>query len=293
VYDVFINHRGSDVKNTLASHIYYRLKEQGLRVFLDKHELQKGVKVKPQIEEAIQTAPLHIAVLSPRYAESSWCLNELVLMLESRKRILPVFYGVKPSDLRRTRGGDGVYARSLDVLEKKRTWDSQPLYDSNTIKKWRDALSEVADISGFELKACNGDEGELVDKVVQSVKTHFSGVRRLDFSGRSTLQALPDSGLQSLHLGLSGRSTLQALPDSGLQSLHLGLHSLHLGLQSLHLGSCSTLQALPKSIRILSRLKSVYPRWSSTVYPRWRSILKPPLLSLFEKCKRSQTRWGT
>jgi len=135
VYDVFINHRGSDVKNTLASHIYYRLKEQGLRVFLDKHELQKGVKVKPQIEEAIQTAPLHIAVLSPRYAESSWCLNELVLMLESRKRILPVFYGVKPSDLRRTRGGDGVYARSLDVLEKKRTWDSQPLYDSNTIKK--------------------------------------------------------------------------------------------------------------------------------------------------------------
>jgi hypothetical protein len=188
VYDVFLNHRGPDVKTTLASHLYYRLEEHGLRAFFDKQELQKGEKMKPQIEGAIQTASVHIAIFSPNYAQSSWCLNELVQMLESGKRILPVFYGVKPSDLRWTRGGHGVYARSLDVLGKKRTWDSQPLYDSNTIKKWRDALSEVADISGFELKAFNGDEGELVDNIVQSVKTVFrdplvKNLRRLDFSG--------------------------------------------------------------------------------------------------------------
>eukprot|EP00253_Pinus_taeda_P030457 PITA_30457 len=37
------------------------------------------------------------------------------------------------------------------------------------IENWRNALSKAADISGFELEACNGDEGELVDKVVEQV----------------------------------------------------------------------------------------------------------------------------
>jgi hypothetical protein len=40
VYDVFLNHRGPDVKTTLASHLYYRLEEHGLRAFFDKQELR-------------------------------------------------------------------------------------------------------------------------------------------------------------------------------------------------------------------------------------------------------------
>jgi hypothetical protein len=176
VYDVFLNHRGPDVKKTLASHIYRGLDKHGIRVFLDKNELQEGEDITEQIEGAIRTASVHVAIFSPKYAESSWCLKELRLMLESGSTIIPVFYNVKPSDLRWARGGDGVYARSLGVLEKKKTrdCDSQPRYDSDTIGKWRDALSDVADISGFELEACNGDEGELVDKVVEQVLKKFA-----------------------------------------------------------------------------------------------------------------------
>jgi hypothetical protein len=83
VYDVFLNHRGPDVKKTLASHIYLRLKQQGLAVFLDQQELQEGENMTPQIEGAIRTASVHVAIFSPRYAESSWCLKELEQMLES------------------------------------------------------------------------------------------------------------------------------------------------------------------------------------------------------------------
>eukprot|EP00253_Pinus_taeda_P001240 PITA_01240 len=169
VYDVFINHRGPDVKKGLASHIYHRLKEHRLRVFLDQPELEEGENMAPQIEEAIRTASVSVAIFSPRYAESSWCLKELVLMLKSGSTIIPVFYKVEPSDLRWTRGRDRVYAEALGVLEEKITFDSQPRYDPTTIEKWRDALSAVADISGFELKACNDDEGQLVDEVVQKV----------------------------------------------------------------------------------------------------------------------------
>jgi len=168
-FDVFINHRGPDVKKGLASHFYHRLLAHGLKVFLDIEELQGGDNLTPQIEGAIKTASVHIAIFSPRYAESSWCLNELVQMLESGKTILPVFYNVNPSELRWTRGGDGVYAQALRVLEKKRTFESKPRYDPHTLEKWRKALSVVAEISGFELNACNGDEGQLIEKVVQQV----------------------------------------------------------------------------------------------------------------------------
>ena len=123
-FDVFINHRGPDVKKGLASHLHHRLTAHGLRVFLDKEELQVGNKLTPQIEGAIKTASVHVAIFSPLYAESSWCLNELVQILETGSTIIPVFYDVNPSDLWWTRGRDGVYARARKCL--KRSVDTIP-----------------------------------------------------------------------------------------------------------------------------------------------------------------------
>lgn len=82
-YDVFINHRGPDVKKTLASHLYHRLLVHGLQIFLDFEELQEGDNLTSQIEGAIRTTSVHIVIFSTNYAESNWCLNELLLMLES------------------------------------------------------------------------------------------------------------------------------------------------------------------------------------------------------------------
>lgn len=121
-----------------------------------------------QIQDAIKTASAHVAIFSTRYAESNWCMDELHLMVKSGKPIIPVFYHVRPTELRWTRG-KGVYAEALSNLKKKKTHDSQPRYGSATIEKWRNALSTVAEISGLDLEAFNGDEGELIDKVVESV----------------------------------------------------------------------------------------------------------------------------
>jgi hypothetical protein len=195
-YDVFLNHRGPDVKKTFASHLYRQLKANGLRVFLDQEELQKGDELTPQIKGAIRDASVQIAIFSLNYCESPWCLNELLLMLESKEErgstIIPVFYGVKPSEPRWTQGDNGVYARALRIieeklecikpclgmlgwtqgeirvyaralriLEEKKTVDGQTRqnklrYQPETIKKWRDALHDVAEINGFELEADNG-----------------------------------------------------------------------------------------------------------------------------------------
>jgi hypothetical protein len=127
-----------------------------------------------QIEGAIETASVHVVIFSPGYGESKWCLDKLVLMLKSGATILPVFYDVEPAELMCLRGEGRVYAQALHNLEKKSTYDSEtqeekPLYEPNTIENWREALSCVGELRGFELEACDGDEEELVDQIVQRV----------------------------------------------------------------------------------------------------------------------------
>eukprot|EP00253_Pinus_taeda_P032131 PITA_32131 len=191
VFDVFLNHRGPDTKKGLASHIYRGLIVRGLRVFLDQPELRKGKDIPSQIKEAIRTASVHVAIFSPTYAQSRWCLDELALMVESKSTIIPVFHDVDPSELRWPQSGDGVesiirclcpcllggkgrYARDLHMLQKKTTLDphtnkKKPRHDSSTLQKWRKALSDVSNKSGFIINAYNGDEGQLVDAVVEEV----------------------------------------------------------------------------------------------------------------------------
>eukprot|EP00253_Pinus_taeda_P034368 PITA_34368 len=174
-YHVFLNHRGPDVKKTFVSHLYNGLTAHGLQVFLDKEEMQKGEKITDEIDGAIRAASIHLAIFSPNYCQSPWCLNELLLILEMKLKkgstILPIFFHVKPTELRWTEGEKGVYAQSLSWLQEKRTSDSQPRHDSNIIGKWKQALHDVAGISGFELDEApyNGDEGKLLADVVEEV----------------------------------------------------------------------------------------------------------------------------
>lgn len=171
--DVFISHYGEDTKKTLASHLYYLLEAHGYKAFLDVQGMRTGLTVDQQLKEAIRSASCHVAIFSRHYAESKWCLDELKLMLESKVPIIPIFYHVKPADLQQE---NGVYAKSLQTLQEKTQPDSsqegrrEPRYDNTRIKEWRDALSSAAKISGLELTTFNGDEGRLLDKVVQLVK---------------------------------------------------------------------------------------------------------------------------
>ena len=154
-FDIFINHRGPDVKNTIAAYLYRRLTAHGLRVFLDRPALEAGKRIFPQIEAAIKVASVHIAIFSENYAKSKWCLDELRLMVDSEKlgaTILPVFYKVKPADLRWNT--DSKYSKYAEALRKHE--DKRRYRNPQKIQGWRDALFQVGDISRFELEVCNG-----------------------------------------------------------------------------------------------------------------------------------------
>lgn len=159
-YDVLINYCEPDTRKTLVSHLYYRLSTYGLRVFMDVPELQPGYDFPHQIEKAITTASVHLAILSPRYAQSSLCLSELAFMLRSGASVVPVFYHTKPADLRWI---SGLYAEAIMTHEMKGR------HASETIQEWRQALFTLSYISGFELEAFDGDEAKLVAEVIEYV----------------------------------------------------------------------------------------------------------------------------
>ncbi|CAI8608152.1 unnamed protein product [Vicia faba] len=97
IYDVFINFRGEETRHNIVSHLYVALSNAGINTFLDNKNLTKGEELGPELMRAIEGSKISIVVLSVNYTNSSWCLNELLHIMECRKKygqiVLPVFYG--------------------------------------------------------------------------------------------------------------------------------------------------------------------------------------------------------
>eukprot|EP01018_Ginkgo_biloba_P003545 Gb_26063 [translate_table: standard] len=166
-YDVFINHRGSDVKDTIASHIYDLLDRCGVPAFLDREELETGDDFPAAIRNAISSSTVHIAIFSPRYAESSWCLRELALMVQSPgATISPVFWNVTPQEIRWAKKGN--VAKAFRKHYKK--------YPPQTVDEWKTALNHVSDISGLSFSEF---KGRLSSKVVDEVMKKLSSTETL------------------------------------------------------------------------------------------------------------------
>ncbi|QHN76269.1 Disease resistance protein [Arachis hypogaea] len=68
--------------------------------FID-YELHKGDEISPSLFRAIEDSYVSVIVFSENYADSKWCLEELVRILECRKEygqvVIPVFYEIDPS----------------------------------------------------------------------------------------------------------------------------------------------------------------------------------------------------
>ncbi|GFS31638.1 disease resistance protein (TIR-NBS-LRR class) family [Actinidia rufa] len=107
-YHVFLSFRGEDTRKTFTDHLYTALVHAGFRTFRDDDGIERGEDIKSELQKAIQESRISIVVFSKDYASSSWCLDELVMIL-NRKRtskymLLPVFYDVDPSQVRKQMG---------------------------------------------------------------------------------------------------------------------------------------------------------------------------------------------
>ncbi|KAL6200154.1 hypothetical protein ACLB2K_029936 [Fragaria x ananassa] len=105
-YDVFLSFRGDDTRTGFTDHLYEKLALRGIRTFRDDPDIEKGSTISAELLAAIKDSRFAIIVLSPNYASSTWCLDELDRITQSIDiyRRFPVFYHVGPSDVRRQTG---------------------------------------------------------------------------------------------------------------------------------------------------------------------------------------------
>jgi hypothetical protein len=87
--DVFISYRRADVDFT--KQIDKALKATGREVWVDWEDIPPGVEgFTDEIQQGIEGADAFLAILSPSYLESEYCIMELREALRLKKRVIPV-----------------------------------------------------------------------------------------------------------------------------------------------------------------------------------------------------------
>ncbi|XP_039157215.1 disease resistance protein RUN1-like [Eucalyptus grandis] len=164
-YDVFVSFRGEDIRKTFAAHLFRALRQAGIFYFRDNDKVETGVFIEPKLLDAIRRSRVALVVFTANYADSWWCLNELVEILACHRRlgdhqghvVLPIFYDVEPRDVRKQSGRfrDG-FGRCLAAHT-----------DDLLVLKWRDALEEAGNLSGWHLNNdANGDQSNFIEQIV-------------------------------------------------------------------------------------------------------------------------------
>ncbi|XP_059665558.1 disease resistance protein RUN1-like [Cornus florida] len=164
-YDVFLNFRGEDTHSDFVNHLYMALQHKGIYTFKDDEKLKKGNSISSELLNAIKESKFAIIVFSKNYATSSWCLDELVEIIECKntvgQTVLPVFYNVDPSHVRKQKGSFAkAFVKHEETIKE----------DKEKVKRWRAALTEAANLSGWDLNnITNGHEAKFIQKIVQEI----------------------------------------------------------------------------------------------------------------------------
>ncbi|KAB2627176.1 TMV resistance protein N-like [Pyrus ussuriensis x Pyrus communis] len=160
-YDVFLNFRGEDTRRTFIGHLYKALVQNSINTFIDAEQLRKGNGLS-QLLTAISDSRLSIVVFSQNYASSTWCLKELVQILQcmdqKKQIVIPIFYEVDPSHVRKIEG-------SFEEAFSKHEHD--PNADMEEVQRWRSALQRAPNLCGWD--------SQNYQAVYDKINHHFEG----------------------------------------------------------------------------------------------------------------------
>ncbi|XP_052293775.1 TMV resistance protein N-like isoform X2 [Citrus sinensis] len=166
-YDAFLSFRGADTRKSFISHLYAALNGKGIYVFKDDKELERGTSISPGLLNAIEDSRISIIVFSQNYASSTWCLDELVKIVQCKNKndhqqmVFPIFYDVEPTVVRKQTGSfREAFSKHEEAFRE----------NLEKVKNWRDALKEVANISGWELKEYR-NESEFIWDIVKAISS--------------------------------------------------------------------------------------------------------------------------
>ncbi|XP_048423257.1 disease resistance protein RPV1 [Pyrus x bretschneideri] len=172
-YTVFLSFSG-ETRNGFTGHLHAQFKDRGYQAYIDEDDLKRTKEIKKELYQGIEESRISIIVFSKMYAGSSWCLDELVKIMECGDKlgrdVLPIFYHVDPSHVRKQNGDftEAFQKHEKDIHEEK---------DGKTrekVNQWRRALTEAANLSGYHLKITdNRHEATVIREIVDKVITNW------------------------------------------------------------------------------------------------------------------------
>ncbi|KAK1427530.1 hypothetical protein QVD17_16217 [Tagetes erecta] len=143
-FNVFLSFRGEDTRKTFVDHLYSALVDRKISTYKDDETLPRGESIRPSLLEAIEASQIAVIIFSENYADSSWCLEELAHIMKCKDEreliVMPVFYDVVPSEVRKQEGEFG------------RGFAKQEARNVNKVESWRKALVDASEIAGWEPK---------------------------------------------------------------------------------------------------------------------------------------------
>lgn len=138
-HKMFINFWGDDLRHGFVGEA---LKKDG--VYIDVDELPRG-DLTELLVNGIKESRIALVIFSSGYAESSWCLNELLKIKELMERgkllVIPIFYKVELWEVTQLKGDFGV-----------KFWNLWRINRDSHIVSWKEALESVASMEGIYLK---------------------------------------------------------------------------------------------------------------------------------------------
>ncbi|XP_059630797.1 disease resistance protein L6-like [Cornus florida] len=174
-YEVFLSFRGPDTRYGFADYLFRSLIQSGVRTFRDDEEVRQGTKLKTELEKGIRDSKISIPIFSKRYAESKWCLMELLLMLECQSQtkpqlILPIFYHVTPDEVKLKHRG-GTFERALNKLEESLKESGE--FREDDMMQWKEALTKAGKIPGWEVDEKRYEGGLITNEIVPRVQSEL------------------------------------------------------------------------------------------------------------------------
>ncbi|XP_020531000.1 TMV resistance protein N isoform X3 [Amborella trichopoda] len=146
--EIFICHSPSlEVQNGIAKDLLLHLQKLNISTLCSRNCSIPN-------EEVINEATVCIVILTRDFANCTLCLEELRLMHQSKIHMIPIFYDVRPSEVRRTE--KGVFRLAFEGAEK-----------SMQKEEWKFFLQKTGYLSGWKFSDFRWNSRKLLKAVVQ------------------------------------------------------------------------------------------------------------------------------
>ncbi|KAL5563738.1 hypothetical protein UlMin_033485 [Ulmus minor] len=164
-YKVFLSFE-DDTSTSFSDHLHKSMVRKGIDTFWGYENIEKGETIDTNRLKAIEESRFAVVVFSREYPSSAERLDELVKIAEMKlERVYPVFYDVEPTEVKKQKG---TFGDAFDQLLARED------FDVGKVNKWRNVLTEMANLAGWALKSKY--ESEVIEKITQQISDKLNNI---------------------------------------------------------------------------------------------------------------------